>query len=197
MTRSRSEGRARRAFLAAAIVAAVAAAALPAHADEGPARIPPSQAASTGGAALERYEEMLARPLFSAARRPKVDDSPAAEVADPDLPRLLGVVIAPGRRLALVEVGTPPKAQRAGEGGRLGTMTVEKIEADRIVLRLATGRTAVVRLRPGRAQEPDGSAAPVALPETNQPSTLGAEDPLPAAAASPVVSRRPRPGSSG
>lgn len=103
--------------------------------------------ASGGAAPLTLYPEVLERPLFSPTRRPApATTGLAAPAVTPDLPTLRGVMLAKGRRVALLDTGDASNPSRVTEGTRIGAWTVERIEADRIVLRAADGTTTPVFL---------------------------------------------------
>jgi len=87
-------------------------------------------------APLDSYAEMVARPIFSPARRP-----PSAAMVDaPSVTSvgglvLSGIVVSGDERFAIVLSGSPPKPVRIVEGQELQGWTVHAITADRIVLR--------------------------------------------------------------
>lgn len=107
---------------------------------------------SAPDAAPLQLEELAARPLFLATRRPAVPGH--ALPAKPSLPAwmmpqpaaapaaasadfvLLGTVLTPGTHAALIRDPSAPGARLIAEGQSLGAWTVQRVEADRIVLRL-------------------------------------------------------------
>lgn len=95
---------------------------------------------------LGRYREVLERPLFSPTRRPAPPPAEPTATAGPGLPTLHGVMLAKGRRIALVGADGTSAPSRVTEGSRIGDWTVEHIEADRIILRAADGTATPVLL---------------------------------------------------
>jgi len=84
----------------------------------------------------ETYSEVVARPIFSPTRRPAVA---AAEVAVPAVSEpldadLVGVVIWPSQRLALVRPNSGDRVLQVPEGGAVSGWIVVTIEPGRIVL---------------------------------------------------------------
>ena len=97
-------------------------------------------------ASVERYREVLERPLFSPARRAPAQAEEAA-IEPADIPVLQGVVLARDKRIAVLAYGTPSKAQRVREGQDVGPWKVEEITKDRVILRASDGKAATVRLK--------------------------------------------------
>jgi hypothetical protein len=99
------------------------------------------QLASFQLAPAEEFEEVLARPLFNRSRRPDLaqeklqggggtsEEAAAAKVS------LNGVVLAGGRRVALLRLDSDPKVMHVTEGQRAGGWLIEAIRPDRIILR--------------------------------------------------------------
>ncbi len=125
-----------------------------------PDRPQPSATSSTASAE-SRAKSLLARPLFSPARRPAdgvVQDAPSP--ASP-LPRLSGVIVTPAERWAIfVSSGGTPAALR--EGDRLNGFVVQGIRPGQVSLRNTYDVRLVVPTH-GQA-EPVQASAPVGLP---------------------------------
>ena len=95
---------------------------------------------------LERYQEVIERPLFSPSRRAAAG-AEAGPVEAPDAPILQGVVLARNTRIALLAYGTPSTARRVTEGQDLGPWKIEKILKDQVIIRTSDGKAATVRLK--------------------------------------------------
>jgi hypothetical protein len=83
------------------------------------------------------FSEVVARPIFSPTRRPAVAAAEAeagtvSEVLNVDL---VGVVIWPSQRLALVRTKESDSVQQVPEGGAVSGWTIVTIEPGRVVLR--------------------------------------------------------------
>ena len=98
---------------------------------------------------LERYQEVVARPLFSPSRRAAASVE-AGPVEPADVPILQGVVLARDKRIALVAYGTPSTARRVTEDQDVGPWKIEKIFKDHVVLRASDGKAATIRLKTAR-----------------------------------------------
>ncbi len=143
-------------------------------------------------APLEQYSEVMARPLFIAARRPEPppeETAPEPPPADPERTFvLLGVMMTPEVTTALLRSEEPnAKPERIRPGGIVGGWRLETVFPDRVVLRKdqATQELKLVRPRtppgprparlPARpvrsALPPAGQPAPVVTPEGEAPST--------------------------
>jgi hypothetical protein len=93
--------------------------------------------------------EALARPLFSPIRRPDAERRSIAAVAAPGgLPRLAGIIVAPGGRRALF-VDSNSKIRSVAEGEIMGKFTIQRIQPGSVVLSDSDGerviRTAYAR----------------------------------------------------
>ena len=85
-------------------------------------------------AALEDYEEIVARPLFNEGRQPEVEEKVVSGPAPTKVPlTLVGVVITPERKEALV-LRTGREVARLTIGESVEGWTVEAIESDRITV---------------------------------------------------------------
>jgi hypothetical protein len=87
---------------------------------------------------LESYAEIVERPLFSSTRHPAPKalgaGGSATQTGDTSL-QLVGVVLAKGRRLALVQAEGVPRLLQVEVGGDVQGWKVETIAADRVTLR--------------------------------------------------------------
>lgn len=107
---------------------------------------------------IRQYREVLDRPLFSRSRRPNLGAEDGAEPVTSLT--LIGIIISPGNRLALLEYGSPPKLVRVGVGQAIAGWTISQIEPEAVLVR--QGDT-VARVKP-RDLPPNGAeqVAPVA-----------------------------------
>jgi general secretion pathway protein N len=88
---------------------------------------------------------LLARPLFAPGRRPvPVAASPVPH--ETALPRLSGIVLSPGVRLAIFEVDHATRAIVVADGAPIDGWTVATIEADSVTL--ARDGSQSITLRP-------------------------------------------------
>jgi hypothetical protein len=99
-----------------------------------------SGAAQSGGP-ISAYEAiLLGRPLFSADRRgPPADAAQGGAGYPADMPRLTGLVILPGARMATFEVPGKGRLVVTGEGDRIGRWRVRQIAPDSVNLEGADG----------------------------------------------------------
>jgi hypothetical protein len=124
----------------------------------------------------------LAQPLFSPTRRPP-DTAAVARAAEPELlnVRLTGIVLEPGRRLAIFAVpGSKPLSR--GEGEEINDWRVESIGPSQVSLTGAAGTMvlepkfdpALVRSQPIAGATPANPLFPVAAgakpPQANPPT---------------------------
>ncbi len=139
------------------------------------------QLASFQLAPAEDFEEILARPLFNRSRRPDLaqenaqgggggsEEAPAAQMS------LNGIVLAGGKRIALVRLDNDPKVMHVAEGQRAGGWLIEAIRPDRIILRRGDSASEVAldykrkndsqSAQPGRRAEAVPQGSPPAAPE--------------------------------
>ena len=117
---------------------------------------------------------ILARPLFIANRRP------AASTADGGLAggqltdaRLTGIVIEPGRPIALFAM-PGPKTVVLGQGGAVGDWHIERITPQDVALNGPTGTT---RLRPRIDQNRPVAASPQAYSANPAASRVARQQP--------------------
>jgi type II secretory pathway component PulC len=85
-----------------------------------------------------RFSAIVERPLFLPSRRPPSEESVAASTPTPDV-SLFGIVISTGEPFALVKPDTGGDPIRVQQGEEISGWTVDRIEADRILIR--QGRT--------------------------------------------------------
>jgi hypothetical protein len=87
---------------------------------------------------LERYGEIIERPLFMPNRKPqKPDEQPQMEANGPVNPlqaRLLGTIITPQKRQALIEDMLAGKILHLEQGMPIQDWQVKEIQPDRVVL---------------------------------------------------------------
>lgn len=112
------------------------------------------------GSSLDRYREVLERPLFSPTRRPPVQLLETAPERADEIPVLHGVVLTSARRIALISAGTPPRPHRVSEGQDVGRWRIEAIGGDRITIRSTDGAVRVVRLERGLPSEKSCANSP-------------------------------------
>ncbi len=105
---------------------------------------PPEKIAPTPERAVPRttpikaFAETLARPLFHASRKPApklATVSPEAAAADSPTLKLVGVVIGPEGRSALIRISTSAELVEVSVGERIDGWRLETIESDRIMLK--------------------------------------------------------------
>jgi hypothetical protein len=105
---------------------------------------------SAGLAAGQAAPLLLARPSFSAARRPP--DAPPADLplSQPAvLPRLSGVLVAGAVRQAIFAANGPGASIVAAEGDRVSGFTVQSIAESEVILQQGPTR---ISMRPREAQ---------------------------------------------
>lgn len=95
---------------------------------------------------VKEYAAIAARPLFSATRRPPETPPPGttgAKVENPDGILLIGVVLSPSSKLAVIRTPQDPAAHEVSVGEKILDWQVEKILPDRIVLRAGDRRVEI------------------------------------------------------
>jgi hypothetical protein len=114
----------------------------------------------------EAFQDIEARPLFWASRRPiAAADGPAA--APPDLV-LLGVVRDEEDAIALIRHGQPPHVERVKEGAALEGWIVSEVALNGVVL-VRGGTRAELKPKPAPPAPPSpGAAKPPAPPAASQ-----------------------------
>ena len=130
-------------------------------ADESADSSPPSEiaappdaavAAKTAGAILafeplDKFREVVERPLFHATRRPvpqDADDTPALAAAELRSLTLIGILISPETKLAIFQ-DKGPQALRLEAGATVGKWALAEVRADGVTLRRG-GETHVISL---------------------------------------------------
>ena len=107
------------------------------------------QLASFQLAPAEDFEEILARPLFNRSRRPDLaQENPqgagGSEEAAASQISLNGIVLAGGKRTALLQLDGDAKVMHVAEGQRAGGWLIEAIRPDRVILRRGDAASEVV-----------------------------------------------------
>ena len=131
----------------------------------------------------EDYEDILSRPLFNRSRRPdiaqensqaaageKETGTPAANIS------LNGVVVARGRRVALLRLDNDPKVMHVAEGQQAGGWLIEAIRADRIILRRGDTASEVAL---DYKRQSGGSVTQAVRPENQPNDNVGEEEEAP------------------
>jgi hypothetical protein len=109
-------------------------------------------AATTTGATLafeplEKFREVVERPLFHASRRPvpqDADDTPALAAAEVRNLTLIGILISPETKLAIFQ-DKGAQALRLEAGATVGKWSLAEVRADGVTLRRG-GETHVISL---------------------------------------------------
>jgi hypothetical protein len=118
---------------------------------------------------LERYKEVLARPLFSSSRRPR--EIPPQDATPMGIVTLTGVVITPTRRIAVVTDSGAARSRQVREGDDLGNAIVGRILKDRIELKTPEGRILLVRMQKVRNEAAPDAALPDWAPASGPASS--------------------------
>jgi hypothetical protein len=131
----------------------------------------------------EEYEDILSRPLFNRSRRPEIAQensqaaageketgTPAANIS------LNGVVVARGRRVALLRLDNDPKVMHVAEGQQAGGWLIEAIRADRIILRRGDTASEVAL---DYKRQSGGSVTQAVRPENQPNDNVGEEEEAP------------------
>ena len=148
------------------------------------------------------FPEMLARPVFSLSRRPPSVAAKEAGAMKKGQFVLVGVLISPGTRAALLRDATTGKVQTVSQSAVVRGMTLAQVQPDRAVLRLSDEseelslnvQTGPKLVAPQRVPVAPGQPAPglpgvppapaPGVPVTAPKPQLSASLPAPAAAAS-------------
>jgi len=131
---------------------------------------------------LEQYSEVMARPLFIAARRPESppeETAPEPPPADPERTFvLLGVMMTREATTVLLRPEEPnAKTARIKPGETIGEWRLETVSADRVVLRKGETTQELPLVRPRTPSGP-GPARRPARPVRNVPPTVGQPAPV-------------------
>lgn len=113
----------------------------------------PARSAGDETPSLERYREVLDRPLFSPTRRPTETASAPVSGDDSGMPVLQGIVVSPGQRFALFALGPETPASRVTEGETIGRWTVAKITVARVTLKGEDGAPMELTLKTRQAEK--------------------------------------------
>jgi len=106
-----------------------------------------SDVAAGGAFKMQPFSDLAVvqtRPLFSPTRRPAAPT--ASALSKPSAAAsftLVGILISPAGRYALLESGQPARLSRVTEGQQIDGWTVTSILPDRVVLRSASGQSEV------------------------------------------------------
>jgi hypothetical protein len=133
-------------------------------------------AATTAGTTLvfeplDKFREVVERPLFHASRRPvpqDADDSPALAAAEVRNLTLIGILISPETKLAIFQ-DKGPQALRLEAGATVGKWSLAEVRADGVTLRRG-GETHVIplhKVESAHASSSDGTnrATTVQVPD--------------------------------
>lgn len=91
---------------------------------------------SVGAPPLRGFAETLKRPLFSESRRPAPPGTARSTVAPTALPlRLIGVIITPDRRTALIRESRSAEITELAVGQSVQGWSLERVLPDRVVMR--------------------------------------------------------------
>lgn len=121
-------------------------------------------------APVQEFSEIDERPLFSPLRKPPKEAAPANVALQAPPPvldlGLVGIVIGPNDRFAILKVSTSPGIHDVRIGEEIGGWKLVKLDADRMVLR-AGERDLEMRLSPkSGANVSGGPSFPPAVPGT-------------------------------
>ena len=140
---------------------------------------------------IDAYSEVVARPLFTPTRRPPAHVVAASGSAAPV--NLVGIVIAPDQKLAMIKETPTGPVRYVPEGTRLAAGMVTMIAADQIALRTADGSVAQIKLfapiGPSLAGQTQQAAipAPAVAPVTAQAAPDAVDNTIPAPASGEAV----------
>ncbi len=125
----------------------VASALSPATASTEAAVVAAPTAAALAFAPIDKFQEIVERPLFHASRRPvpqEAEDAPALAAAELRSLTLIGILISPETQLAIFQdKGT--QALRLEAGATVGKWSLAEVRADGVTLRRG-GETHVIAL---------------------------------------------------
>lgn len=111
---------------------------------------------------LQQYRAIVERPLFHATRRPaepkKADAAPNA-VSAPDNLKLLGIVVSPGKSVAIIQDKRANQTLRAAQGATVAGNVVEEVGRNHVTLR-NQGKELVLNLREAK----EGQQTPARRP---------------------------------
>ncbi len=141
------------------------------------------------------FPELLSRPMFTASRRSSATGGPAGAMKKGQFV-LVGVLITPQQRSALLRDVATNKTETVALVGVLRGLTLGEVKADRVVLRQgAESEELLLNVQTGpklpAATPAPAAATPFVVPTPS--SAPGAFPLLPAAAASAAVAAAPKP----
>ncbi len=124
------------------------------------------------GVPLSAFGEVLARPLFSESRRPPVSTSAITPDASPDESnaalQLLGIILTPDKRLALIQSKDATDVVRVFEGQSVSGWQVHLIKATQVVLKRGN-EDEVLKLDDATKKENTTNSAPSINPGSDVP----------------------------
>jgi len=132
------------------------------------------------------FSELLARPIFSVNRRPYTTAAPTdAGAMKKGQFVLVGVIVSPGQRSALLRDAITGKTERIAQSGVARGMTLNQVLPGRVVLRQGDEtEELLLNAQTGpRTAQPSQVAVPPAVPV----ATTGASAPRPPASAAPTA----------
>jgi hypothetical protein len=126
--------------------------------------------------AISTFAEIVERPLFTQSRRPapKKDTKEAEAAVKPETFELVGVIISPAGRMALLRALATSEIVRAVEGQNVGGWEVRTIKPTQIVLQQGDD-SQVLKINDAIAQPAAKNPAAPNAPTVSPPAT-GPED---------------------
>jgi len=126
--------------------------------------------------AISTFAEIVERPLFTQSRRPapKKDTKVAEAAVKPETFELIGVIISPAGRMALLRALATSEIVRAVEGQNVGGWEVRTIKPTQIVLQQGDD-SQVLKINDAIAQPAAMNPAAPNAPTVSPPAT-GSED---------------------
>jgi hypothetical protein len=126
--------------------------------------------------AISTFAEIVERPLFTQSRRPapKKDTKVAEAAVKPETFELIGVIISPAGRMALLRTLATSEIVRAVEGQNVGGWEVRTIKPTQIVLQQGDD-SQVLKINDAIAQPAAKNPAAPNAPTVSPPAT-GSED---------------------
>jgi hypothetical protein len=126
--------------------------------------------------AISTFAEIVERPLFTQSRRPapKKDTKVAEAAVKPETFELIGVIISPAGRMALLRTLATSEIVRAVEGQNVGGWEVRTIKPTQIVLQQGDD-SQVLKINDAIAQPAAMNPAAPNAPTVSPPAT-GSED---------------------
>jgi hypothetical protein len=134
---------------------------------------------------ISAFDEIVQRPLFAQTRRPpapKAEVKIAEDKPEPEAFDLVGVVISPNQRMALLRTATN-EVLRAGEGQTLGGWEVHDIKPTQVVLQRGDESQVLKISKAADAPSVNAASAGEAAPPLNGAAPPGAAPPSPSAPA--------------